>query len=220
MKPLIVINFKAYESATGENAMWLAKTASEISVKEKTKIIVAVQAADIYRVSEECDIDVFAEHIDSVDYGAHTGATLAETVKAAGAKGTLINHSEKTLELKEIEKAVAKAKMLGLKTIVCAGNALQAKAVAAFTPDYIAVEPPELIGGDVSVSRANPAIISDTVKKVRSVSAVTEVLVGAGVKDKLDVDKALELGAVGVLLASHITQSKTPKDAILKLLKE
>jgi len=220
MKPLIVINFKAYEAATGKNAMWLAKTAADISEKEKIKIIVAVQAADIYRVSEECGIDVFAEHIDSPDYGAHTGATLGETVKSAGAKGTLINHSEKTLELKEIEKAVAKAKLLGLKTIVCAGTANQAKAVAAFTPDYVAVEPPELIGGDVSVSRANPAIISDTVKKVRSVSTVTEVLVGAGVKDKLDVDKALQLGAVGVLLASHITQSKVPKDAIMKLIKD
>lgn len=219
MKPIIAINFKAYESATGNSAVALAKAASEVAKKENVRIIAAVQAADIYRVCSESDIEVFAQHIDTADYGAHTGATLADAVKQAGAKGTLINHSEKTLELKEIEKAVAKAKLLGLKTIVCVGNALQAKAAAAFTPDYIAVEPPELIGGDISVSRANPEIIKETVKKVKSVSATTDVLVGAGVKDKLDVDKALELGAVGVLLASHITQSKTPKDAIMKLLK-
>ncbi|VVB61151.1 Triosephosphate isomerase [uncultured archaeon] len=220
MKPLIVINFKAYESATGKGAVALAKAAGEVAKKEKVTIIAAVQAADVYRVSQESEIDVFAQHIDTADYGAHTGATLAETVKAAGAKGTLINHSEKTLELKEIEKAVAKAHFLGLKTIVCVGSASQAKAVAAFTPDYIAIEPPELIGGDISVSRANPAIISDTVKRVRHVSATTDILVGAGVKDKLDVDKALELGAVGVLLASHITQAKVPKEAIMNLLKD
>ncbi len=220
MKPLIVINFKAYESATGKNAMWLAKIAADVSKKTTIKIIAAVQAADIYRISEECDIEVFAEHIDSADFGAHTGATLAETVKAAGAKGTLINHSEKTLELKEIEKAVAKARLVGLKTIVCAGSADQAKAVAAFMPDYVAIEPPELIGGDISVSRANPTIISNTVKKVKSVSPTTQILVGAGVNDRLDVDKALDLGAVGVLLASHITQSKSPRDAIIKLLRD
>ena len=219
MKPVIVINFKAYESSTGDGALRIAKAAAEIAKKEGVKIICAVQAADIHRISSEADIPVFAEHIDTADFGAHTGATLAETAKAAGAKGTLINHSEKTLELKEIEKAVAKAHLLGLKTIVCAGSSNQAKAVASFSPDYIAIEPPELIGGDISVSRANPEIIKETVKKVRYVSATTDVLVGAGVKEKIDVDKALELGAVGVLLASHITQAKVPRDAIMKLLK-
>lgn len=220
MKPIIVINFKAYESATGENAVKLAKAAGDVAKREGARIIAAVQAADIYRVSRENDaIDVFAQHIDTSDFGAHTGTTLAETVKAAGARGTLINHAEKTLELKEIEKAVAKAKLAGLKTIVCAGSADQAKAVAVFSPDYVAIEPPELIGGDISVSRANPDIITKAVKKVKSVNATTDVLVGAGIKDRLDVDKAMDLGAVGVILASHIAQAKVPRDAIMGLLK-
>ncbi len=220
MRPLIVINFKAYESATGERALSLAKAASDVANKEKIRIIIAVQAADIYRISSQTDLEVFAQHIETLDYGAHTGAILAEAAKQAGAKGTLINHSEKTIELKEIEKALLKTRILGMKSIVCVGTANQAKAVAALSPDYIAIEPPELIGGDISVSRANPEIITEVVKKVRYISNTTEVLVGAGVKDKLDVDKALSLGAVGVLLASHITQSKMPKDAILKLLKD
>lgn len=219
MKPLIAINFKAYESATGERAVRLAKFAGEVSREENVKIIAAVQAVDIAKVAGSVDIDVFAQHAEPAGFGAHTGAVLLEAVKAAGAKGTIINHSERTLELKAIEKTVARAKELGLKTIVCAGTAEQAKAVACFAPDYVAVEPPELIGGEVSVSTAHPEVIKETVRKVKSVSPTTEILVGAGVKNKADVDKAVYLGAVGVLLASHITEAKFQKEAIRGLIR-
>lgn len=219
MKPIIAINFKAYESATGERAAKLAAAADAVSHEEGVPVIVAVQATDISNVSKSVDIDVYAEHAEPAGFGAHTGAVLLEAVKAAGAKGTIINHSEKTLELKAIEKTVARAKELGLKTIVCAGTADQAKAVACFSPDYVAYEPPELIGGEVSVSSAKPDVIKEAVRKVKSVSSTTEVLVGAGVKSKQDVEKALYLGAVGVLLASHVTEAKFQKDAIKGLIK-
>lgn len=219
MKPLIVINFKAYEQAAGKNALKLAKIAEDVANEYETDIWVAVQAADIYRISSECGIPVFAQHADNVSFGAHTGAQLLESAKEAGAKGALLNHSEKTLELKDIESLVKKASELGLKTIVCAGTAEQAKAAACFNPDYVAFEPPELIGGNVSVSSAAPDIIKLAVKKIKSVSSKTDLLAGAGVKSKIDVEKALELGAVGVLLASHVTTAKFQKDAIVELIK-
>ena len=218
-KPLIAINFKAYESSTGERALKLAKFADEVHDEYGVPVIIAVQAIDIAKISSTVDIPVFAEHAEPVGFGAHTGAVLLESVKAAGAKGTIINHSEHTLDLKIIEKTVQRAKELGLKTIVCAGTADQAKAVACFVPDFVAFEPPELIGGNVSVSSAQPDVIKDAVKKVKSISPTTEVLVGAGVKSKEDVDKAVFLGAVGVLLASHITEAKFQKEAIKGLIK-
>jgi len=219
MKPIIAINFKAYESSTGDNALKLAKYADAVSKEEKVKVIIAVQAVDIAKVSAAVGIDVYAQHAETPGFGAHTGAVLLESIKAAGAKGTIINHSEKTLELKAIEKTVHRAKELGLKTIVCAGTADQAKAVACFAPDYVAFEPPELIGGEVSVSSAQPGVIKDAVRNVKSASATTEVLVGAGIKSKDDVDKSIYLGACGVLLASHITEAKFQKDAIKGLIR-
>ena len=66
---------------------------------------------------------------------------------------------------------------------VCrAADVEEAKALAKLNPTYIAVEPPELIGGDISVTTADPAIVSDTVAAVKSVQPKVRVLCGAGVK--------------------------------------
>jgi len=80
--------------------------------------------------------------------------------------------------------------------------------LAELNPTFIAVEPPELIGGDISVTTADPAIVSDTVAAVKAVNPSVRVLCGAGVKNGKDVAKALELGAEGVLLASGVTKAK------------
>ena len=44
------------------------------------------------------------------------------------------------------------------------------------------MEPPELIGGDISVTTADPSIVSDTVAVVKAVNPNVRVLCGAGVK--------------------------------------
>ena len=81
-------------------------------------------------------------------------------------------------------------------------------------PNYVAVEPPELIGGDVSVTSADPQIVSDTASAVREASEEVMVLCGAGIKSGLDVSRAIELGVSGVLLASGVTKSSNPKEAL------
>ena len=218
IKPLIVINFKTYAEATGHAAENLAKAAEMVSKMEKVPIIIAVQPTDIYRIARTVSIPVYSQHIDPIAYGANTGSILPEAVFDSGARGTLINHSEKKLTLDVIEKIIKKAKELKLKTICCAADSKQAKAVAQFDPDYVAVEPPELIGGDISVSTADPDLIRDSAKKVAAASDVSKLLVGAGVKTKQDIDIAMKLGAVGVLLASGITKAKDPKRAIQALI--
>lgn len=217
-KPLIVINFKTYAEATGHAAVSLAKAAKAVSNTEKVPIILAVQPTDIYRIAKSVSLPVYAQHIDPIVYGSNTGSILPESVVSAGATGTLINHSEKRLELDIIEKTIKKAKELKLTTICCAADSDQAKAVAEFNPDYVAVEPPELIGGDISISTAQPQLIEDAVRKVKSVSFTTKLLVGAGVKTKEDIDIAMKLGAEGVLLASGVTKAKDPRKAIQSLI--
>jgi triosephosphate isomerase len=82
----------------------------------------------------------------------------------------------------------------------------------------IAVEPPELIGGDISVSTANPEIISDTVELVKKINPNILVLCGAGVKNQTDVSKAISLGSEGILLASGVVKSKEPRKILLDLI--
>ncbi len=218
MKPMLLINFKTYAQGTGKNALALARIADSVAKKKGAEIVLAVQPTDLSAVSGSVSIPVYAQHMDPITPGSHTGWILPEAVKDAGARGTLINHSEHNIDLKHVEENVKKCRELGLASVCCAATPEIAKEIAAFGPDFIAIEPPELIGGDVSVSKARPGIISDTVKAVRKVNPKVKVLCGAGVNSAGDVKKALELGAEGVLVASAIVKSGTPEKAILELL--
>ncbi|RLF25786.1 MAG: triose-phosphate isomerase [Thermoplasmata archaeon] len=215
--PVIVVNVKTYAEATGGKALELAKLMDEVASETGVSMAIAVQASDIYMVSQAVSIPVFAEHIDPIKPGSHTGWTLPEAVKEAGAVGTFINHSEHRLKLADLDECIARAKELDLDQIVCSNNIATSKAIAALNPNFVAVEPPELIGGEVSVTKANPDIVSGTVKAVREINRSIGILCGAGVKNGEDVKKALELGTDGVLLASGVVKAKDKKAVLLDL---
>ena len=217
--PIILINFKAFDTAIGENAVKLAKVCEKIAKETDVTIAIAVQTADIYRVSHEVSIPIFAQHIDDIKYGSYTGNILAEAVKQNGAVGTLLNHSEHRIRLDILEASIKRAKESGLITVVCANNQRIGAAISALEPDFIAVEPPELIGGDISVSSAKPEVISESVYKICGGKKCEKVLVGAGIKTTEDVKKAIELGAVGVLVASGVTKSIDPEKEVRALVK-
>ena len=213
--PTIVLNVKTYTEATGANALEIARLMEKIAKETGVSMAIAVQAVDITRCAKTVNIPVFAQHIDPIRPGSSTGWTLPEAVKAAGAVGTLINHSEHRLILADIDTCITRAKELGLDSLVCTNNVATSKAVATFSPSMIAVEPPELIGGDISVTTADPGIVSNTVRAVRDVNKTVVILCGAGVKNGKDVKIAIELGAEGVLLASGVVKAKD-KEAVLR----
>jgi triosephosphate isomerase len=216
-EPVIAINFKSYVEATGERALKIAKAAEKVYKETGITIVVAPQLVDLYRIAQEVEIPVFAQHIDPIKPGSHTGHVLPEAVKEAGAVGTLLNHSENRMILADLEAAIRRAEEVGLTTIVCSNNPAVSAAVAALNPDYVAVEPPELIGTGIPVSKAKPEVITNTVELVRRVNPEVKVLTGAGISTGEDVKKALELGTVGVLLASGVTKAKDPEKAIKNL---
>ncbi|NJE11852.1 triose-phosphate isomerase [Thermococcus sp. LS2] len=216
-EPIIAINFKTYAQATGEGALRIAKAAEKVYKETGIMIVVAPQLADLYRIAQEVEIPVFAQHIDPIKPGSHTGHVLPEAVKEAGAVGTLLNHSENRMILADLEAAIRRAEEVGLMTMVCSNNPKVSAAVAALDPDYVAVEPPELIGTGIPVSKAKPEVITDTVDLVKRVNPNVKVLCGAGISTGEDVKKALELGTVGVLLASGVTKAKDPEKAIWDL---
>lgn len=215
--PVIVLNVKTYEEATWNKALEIAQIMDEISKETGVSMAISVQATDISLCSQKVSIPVFAEHIDPINPGSHTGWTLPEAVKAAGAIGTLINHSEHRLILSDIDTCITRAKEMDLDHIVCSNNVATSRAIAAFSPNFVAVEPPELIGGDISVTTADPDIVIGSVKAVRKVDENVKVLCGAGVKNGKDVTKSVELGADGVLLASGIVKAKDKKFVIRDL---
>jgi len=106
--PIVILNFKTYLESTGENALKLAEISESVARQTGVNIVVAPQHPDIYRISRKLDITVFAQHVDPVDAGGHTGSIFLDCVKDAGASGTLINHSERRMKLSGIDEVVKK----------------------------------------------------------------------------------------------------------------
>lgn len=218
--PLIVINFKVYSESVGESGLKLAQLCETVSKETGVPFVVCPQPTDLKFIARHVTIPVYAQHIDACEQGSHTGHVTAEAVKAAGAQGTLINHSECRMRVFDIDWLVKKCESLSLHTIVCTNNIHVSRACAALTPTYVAVEPPELIGGDISVTTANPEVVAGTVREIKKVSPTVRVLCGAGVKTGEDVRAAVELGAEGVLLASGVVKARDQKEALYALVKE
>ena len=208
--PVIIVNFKTYLEATDEKAVELAKKAEKVSLETKVSIGVAPQFADIANIAKVVSIPVFAQHVDPIQPGSHTGHLLAESVKEAGAMGTLINHSERQLKLSDIDAVIRITREKGLVSVVCANNPAISASVATLKPEIIAIEPPELIGTGIPVSKAKPEVITDTIKLVREINKKVVILCGAGISRGEDVKAALRLGTQGVLVASGIVKAKDP----------
>jgi triosephosphate isomerase len=207
---MIIVNFKTYLEATGKRAVELARKAEKVTRETGISTGVAPQFADLAAVAEAVEIPVFAQHLDPIKPGGFTGHVLAESVMEAGAVGTLVNHSERQLKLADIDEILKITKEKKLISCVCANNPSISKAVAALQPDIMAVEPPELIGTGIPVSKAKPEVVSDTVRLVREVNRKVTILCGAGISHGEDVKAASKLGTDGVLVASGIVKAKDP----------
>ena len=214
--PVIIINFKTYEGCFGKEAVKLAKIVEKVAKKTGASLAVAPNNIDIYRVSQSVSIPVLAQHVSPISPGSHTGHVLAQAVKEAGAVGTLLNHAEKMRSLDIIGQSVARCREAGLLTVVCADTVESIRGIASLRPDMIAIEPPELIGGNISVTAADPVLLERSLKAVKSVADIP-VLCGAGVKTGKDVAAAIKLGMKGVLLASGVTRVADPEAALLDL---
>jgi triosephosphate isomerase len=209
----VLVNLKAYDCEPDR----LAEVAATVGDESTADVAVAPQAARLSAVAET-GVETWAQHVSPVESGSHTGSTRATAVAAAGATGTLLNHSERRLTLADVDTGVAMAEAAGLSTVVCANNPEQIAAATALGPDAVAVEPPELIGTGTPVSQADPAIVRGAVDAAEAVDPVVDVYCGAGISTGADVLAAQELGADGVLLASGVAKAKNPENALRELL--
>ena len=95
-----------------------------------------------------------------------------------------------------------------MMSIVCVKDVAEARKYAKLNPDYIAIEPPELIGSGKAVSTEKPELITKAAEAVKSAKNNTKLLCGAGIVSGDDVAKAIELGSKGILVASGIIKAK------------
>ncbi|MDX1595758.1 MAG: triose-phosphate isomerase [Nitrosopumilaceae archaeon] len=204
---MFVINCKNYEQVSGDKIIKFVKTVEKISKKYKVKIAVAPPQHLIGSVSNS-SIPILAQHVDIAKVGSTTGFVVPELLKKSKVKGSLINHSEHRIPEKDIIQLITKLKELKMTSIVCVKDVSEAKKYSKYNPDYIAIEPPELIGSGKAVSTEKPELITKAAIAVKSAKNNTKLLCGAGIVSGQDVSKAIELGSKGILVASGIIKAK------------
>ncbi|MCX6688243.1 MAG: triose-phosphate isomerase [Methanoregula sp.] len=219
--PLILVNLKSYKEGMGNRAHQITTAAQLIAKESGVTIGIAPTYIDLHPLCHHFTVPIFAQHVDGYEPGAHTGHITADSLRLTGAVGSLVNHSERRLTLADIEGAVRALQAQKLVAVVCTNNEMTSAAAAALAPEYVAIEPPELIGSGVSVSKANPEIIRRSVSLVHAVNPKTKVLTGAGIQTGECVKIAVDLGTDGVLLASSVVKAQDPgavlRDLVSKL---
>ena len=216
MDTLIVVNFKTYQEAHGVAAEELAMIMQDIETD--ARMIAVVSAFDLSSVvSAAPNLEVWTQHLDPINFGSNTGWLHPETAICRGAKGTLINHAEHKVSIEHIAMLLDSVPE-DFTVCACAADIDEARALSALEPNYVAVEPPELIGGEISVTTADPDIVSGTAAAIREISEDVGILCGAGVKNGEDVATAINLGTSGVLLASGVTKVDDPRMSLNDLI--
>ena len=204
---MFIINCKNYEEVAGDKIIEFVKIAEKISKRYKIKIAVAPPQHLIGLVANS-SIPILAQHVDNSKVGSTTGFIIPELLKKSKVSGSLINHSEHRISSDEISNLVLKLRELKMISVVCVKDVAEAKKYAKLNPDYIAIEPPELIGSGKAVSKEKPELITKSADAVNSAKNKTKLLCGAGIVSGQDVTKALELGSKGILVASGIIKAK------------
>jgi triosephosphate isomerase len=213
----LVINFKNYREVLGRGSVRLSEAAASVASDCGHEIVVAPPISMLGAVASRVEIPVFSQSLGDEVGEKTTGASPPEAVRAAGGRGTLLNHSEARKPTAELKALVPRARAAGLRVCICAEGSREAAALSALRPEYVAVEPPELIGSGISVSRARPEVVESTVLAARKAGYKGRILCGAGIVDGVDVRKAVELGADGVLVSSSVVKAKDWEPKIREL---
>jgi triosephosphate isomerase (TIM) len=214
----LIINFKNYLEIAGPKSIELSKISEQVSNDMGVDIIIAPPQPSLSQVCATVKTPVISQHVDFSKPGSTTGFLVPEIVKSYGAVGSLINHSEHRIgSLDSIKELIGILENLQMVSIVCVRTPEEAGTIATFNPDFIAIEPPELIGSGKAVSKENPSIITESISAVTEKSDSSKVICGAGIVDKADVESALKLGVKGILVASGIIKAKSWYEKIHEL---
>ena len=203
----LIVNFKNYPEVLGEGSVGLALAVERISDEFGIEGIAAPPTPMLALVASRTRVKVYSQSVGSKVGDKTTGEVLPEAVKAAGAIGTLLNHSESRRTRAELNELVPRLSGMGMEVCLCAQSAEEAADLAALAPKCLAIEPPELIGSGIAVSKARPELVQRTVAAARKAGYGGKIRCGAGIVSGEDVTRAVGLGVDGVLVASSVVKA-------------
>ncbi|MDK6375273.1 MULTISPECIES: triose-phosphate isomerase [Aerococcus] len=209
--PFFIFNPKSF--LYGEDLLELAKVADQEAQKyPDISVFVTCPYADLAAVAQATDhIIVSAQHLDGIEPGRGMGKVLPESLQAAGARATFLNHAENPMTMAEIVQAIQRADDLDIITIVCADSMKEAQALATLHPDIILCEPTELIG---TGQTSDASYIESTNEAIKAIDENILVMQAAGISTAADVSRTIEMGADGTGCTSGVTKADNPKEML------
>lgn len=204
--PFFEIGVKNY--IYGDKVLELALAAEAASRKYDIDLLFITPYTEIRRVAEHTGrLIVLAPYMDTLRPGRGMADVLPEAIKAAGAKGVVMNHCERPMTLSAIKKTIDRANELELLSFACADTIAEAQAIAQLHPDIINPEPTELIGsGTVS----DMGYVKKVIEVIKAIYPDILVEQAAGISSAKQVYDFIFAGAEAAGAASGIFNAPDP----------
>lgn len=206
--PYFEIGTKNY--VYGDKLLEYALAADRASEKYDIDVLFIVPVVEISKVAEKTkNLIVLAPYMDPIHPGRGIADVLPEGLKAAGAKGVVINHCEKPITIPAMKATIDRAKELDLLVFACANTITEARAIAEFHPDILNPEPTELIGSeDNNVS--DMSYVKESIESIKSVYPDILVEQAAGIKNGQQVYDFIMAGSDAAGASSGIMNAEDP----------
>ena len=205
--PYFEIGVKNY--LFGDDVLKLARAADAAAKEFDVDVMFIAPYTDIRRVAEQTErLIVLAPYMDLIPPGRGMADVLPEALRAAGAKGVVINHCERPMTLSAIRKTIDRAREIGILSFVCTDTISETQAVAHFHPDVMNPEPSELIGR--SSEGRDLGFIRISNEAVAAIDPEIVVEQAAGISSPQQVYDCLAAGAQAVGAASGICRAEDP----------
>ncbi len=205
--PYFEIGTKNY--VYGDKLLQYAIAADKAAEKYDIDVLFICPATEIRRVCENTkNLIVLAPYMDTLRPGRGMADILPEGLKAAGAKGVVINHCEKPMSLPQMKATIDRARELDFLVFACADTLDEAKAIANLHPDIINPEPTDIIGGGKGASPM--AYVRDSIKVIKEIDPDIMVEQAAGITNGDQVYDFIMAGSEAAGAASGIMNAEDP----------
>ena len=193
----------------GDTVLEYALAADKAAEKYDIDVLFITPAVEIRRVVENTKhLIVLAPYMDTLRPGRGMADILPEALKAAGAKGVVINHCEKPMSLPQMKATIDRARELDFIVFACADTLEEAKAIAQLHPDIINPEPSAIIGGGNGVTPMD--YVMDSIREIKAIYPDIMVEQAAGITCGEQVYDFIMAGSEAAGAASGIMKAKDP----------
>jgi len=200
----------------GDAVLEYAKVVDRAAEKYDIDVLFIAPYTEIRRIAKNTKyLIVLAPYMDTLRPGRGIADVLPEAIKAAGAKGVVLNHCERPMTLRAIKQTIDRANELDMLSFACADSIAEAKAIAQLHPDIINPEPTELIG---STEASDMTYVIETLRVIKELFPDILVEQAAGITNSQQVYDFIMAGNDAAGSASGVLNSPNPYQLVVEMI--